>query len=112
MSLYDDQVKNLAAKDDASLPIQYHSLNVIRSMSSAYANDIVTRIGLQNLLWNKLNNKANKNAVRIWAFQALFSSKNELGSMLEKGLTRILDEPLNQVIYKKKAYFLLIDWFI
>jgi hypothetical protein len=63
------------------------------------------RTDLQNLLLQQLQNKANKNAVRVWAFEALYTSfiynpeedDSTLADALEKALTDILNEPLNQV---------------
>ena len=63
------------------------------------------RTNLQNLLLRKLQNKSNKNAVRIWAFEALYTpfiynpetDESSLDDELEKVLGTILNEPLNQV---------------
>jgi hypothetical protein len=108
LGLYDDQVRRLAANDQAPLEVQYHALNTIRHICNDYIeanNQLKIRTDLQNLLLKKLQNKANKNAVRIWAFEALYTSfiynpeedDSTLGDSLEKALTDILNEPLNQV---------------
>ncbi|CAF1402787.1 unnamed protein product, partial [Rotaria sordida] len=108
LGLYDDQVRNLASNDQAPLEIQYHALNAIRHMCDHYIddnNELKIRTDLQNLLLRKLQNKSNKNAVRVWAFEALYTpfifnpeeSDSTLSDDLEKALSNILNEPLNQV---------------
>ena len=108
LGLYDDQVRNLATNDQTPLEIQYQALNTIRHICEEYiddANQLKIRTDLQNLLLKKLQNKTNKNAVRIWAFEALFTSfiynpeedDSTLGDNLEKALSNILNEPLDQV---------------
>jgi len=108
LGLYDEQVRRLAANDQASLEVQYHALNTIRHICDDNIHDdkeLKIRTDLQNLLLKQLQNKANKNAVRVWAFEALYTSfiynpeedDSTLGDALEKALTDILNEPLNQV---------------
>ena len=108
LGLFDDQVRRLASNDQASLDIQYHALNAIRHIREEYINDanqLNLRTGLQNLLLRKLQNKSNKNAIRIWAFEALYTpfiynpetDDSPLADDLEKALGNILNEPLNQV---------------
>ena len=108
LGLYDDQVRSLAANDQAPLEVQYHALNAIRHICDDYVddnNEVRIRTDLQNLLISKLQNKSNKNAVRVWAFEALYTpfiynpeeSDSTLADALEKVLSDILDEPLNQV---------------
>ncbi|CAF1233028.1 unnamed protein product [Adineta steineri] len=108
LGLYDEQVRRLAANDQASLEVQYHALNAIRHICPDNVddnNELRIRTDLQNLLLRKLQNKANKNAVRVWAFEALYTSfiynpeeaDSTLGDALEKAFGDILNEPLNQV---------------
>ncbi|CAF0940658.1 unnamed protein product [Rotaria sordida] len=108
LGLYDDQVQRLAANDKAPLQVQYHALNVIRHISDDYIDkkdELKLRTDLQNLLLRKLQNKANKNAVRVWAFEALYTpfiynpeeDNSTLADNLEKAFSDILNEPLNQV---------------
>ncbi|CAF1431772.1 unnamed protein product, partial [Adineta ricciae] len=108
LGLYDDNVKALAADDKAPLEVQYQALNVIRHICDGFIddkNEVKIRTELQNLLLKKLQNEANKNAVRVWAFEALYTSfiynpeedDSTLGDNLEKALSEILDQPLNQV---------------
>jgi hypothetical protein len=108
LGLYDDQVRNLAADDKAPLEIQYQALNTIRHICNDYIDDnnqLKLRTDLQNLLLKKLQNKANKNAVRVWTFEALYTSfiynpeedDSTLADNLEKAISNILNEPLNQV---------------
>ncbi|UJR31139.1 hypothetical protein I4U23_018646 [Adineta vaga] len=108
LGLYDDNVKALATDDKASLEIQYQALNTIRHICDDFiddANQVKIRTDLQNLLLKKLQNQANKNAVRVWAFEALYTSfiynpeedDSTLADNLEKALSDILDQPLNQV---------------
>lgn len=108
LGLYDDNVRALAANDQASLEVQYHTMNAIRHICDDNVDDaseLRIRRDLQNILLRKLQNKANKNAVRVWAFEALFTSfilnpeeaDSSLGDALEKTLGDILNEPLNQV---------------
>ena len=108
LGLYDDQVRTLAANDQAPLEVQYQALNTIRHICDDHINDaeqVKIRTDLQNLLLKKLQNKANKNAVRVWAFEALYTSfiynpeedDSTLADNLEKALSDILNEPLNQV---------------
>ncbi|CAF1034217.1 unnamed protein product [Rotaria magnacalcarata] len=106
LGLYDNQVKNLAAEQH--LEVQYHALNAIRHIDDDYiddADELNIRTDLQNVLLEKLQNKENKNAVRVWAFEALYTpfifnseeSDPTLSDNLEKAFSTILDEPLNQV---------------
>ncbi|CAF3221829.1 unnamed protein product [Rotaria sp. Silwood2] len=108
LGLYDDQVRSLAANDKVSLEVQYHAFNVIRHICDDYVddnNELKIRTDLQNLLLSKLQNKSNKNAVRVWAFEALYTpfiynpeeSDSTLADAVEKALSDVLDEPLNQV---------------
>ncbi|CAF4324653.1 unnamed protein product, partial [Rotaria magnacalcarata] len=107
LGLYDDQVMSLAIDDTAPLEVRYHALNAIRYISSVYLDDTEQydiRQTLQFGLLRQLENKANKNAVRIWTFQALYSPfiyDSEIsylfGGGLEETLQEIVDEPLNQV---------------
>jgi len=108
LGLYDDQVGVLAEDDKLPLEVQYHVLNTIRHICEDNIDDnnqLKIRTNLQNLLVKKLENKSNKNAVRVWAFQALYTSfiynpetdHSTLGDDLEKILSNILNEPLNQV---------------
>lgn len=108
MGLYDDKVRALAADDQGRLEVQYHALNVIRFINDDYIDDsreASLRKDLQTLLLGKLQNTANKNSVRVWAFQALYTSfiynpeesDATLGDELEKALSTLLDESLNQV---------------
>ncbi|UJR15532.1 hypothetical protein I4U23_002471 [Adineta vaga] len=108
LGLYDDNVRRLAADDQGSLEVQYHALNAIRHICDDNIEDndeLRIRRDLQNILLRKLQNKANKNAVRVWAFEALFTSfiynpeeaDSSLGDALEKALGDLLNEPLNQV---------------
>lgn len=108
LGLFDDQVRRLAASDQAPLEIQYHALNAIRHICDDYVSDDTEgkiRSDLQALLLKKLQNKANKNAVRVWAFEALYTpfiynpeeTNPVLGDSLEKALNAIVNEPLNQV---------------
>ena len=108
LGFYDDQVKALAADDRAPLEVQYHALNAIRHICDDQIDDasqLKIRTELQDVLLKKLQNKANKNAVRVWAFEALYTSfiynpeedNPTLGDSLEKALSDILDQPLNQV---------------
>ncbi|CAM4823264.1 unnamed protein product [Rotaria magnacalcarata] len=107
LGLYDDQVMSLAIDDTAPLEVRYHALNAIRYISSVYLDDTEQsdiRQTLQFRLLRQLENKANKNAVRIWTFQALYSPfiyDSEIsylfGGSLEETLQEIVDEPLNQV---------------
>ncbi|CAF4803307.1 unnamed protein product, partial [Rotaria socialis] len=69
------------------------------------ADELNIRTDLQKVLLEKLQNKENKNAVRVWAFEALYTpfifnseeSNPTLSDDLEKAFSAILDEPLNQV---------------
>ncbi|CAF1498906.1 unnamed protein product [Rotaria sp. Silwood1] len=108
LGLYDDQVRSLAANDKVPLEVQYHAFNTIRHVCDDYVddkNELRIRTDLQNLLLTKVQNKSNKNAVRVWAFEALYTpfiynpeeSDSTLADALEKALSDILDEPLNQV---------------
>ncbi|CAF4377381.1 unnamed protein product, partial [Adineta steineri] len=108
LGVYDDQVRTLAANDKAPLEVQYQALNTIRHICDDFiddANQVKIRTDLQSLLLKILQNKSNKNAVRVWAFEALFTSfiynpeedDSTLGDNLEKALSEILDQPLNQV---------------
>ena len=108
LGVFDEQVGRLANDDKAALEVQYHALNVIRNINEDYLDEKrVPRIrtNLQNLLLRKLTNKALKNAVRIWAFEALYTpfiynpeeEDSTLGDALEKALGNIVNEPLNQV---------------
>ena len=108
MGLYDDQVKRIASNDQGPLEVQYHALNAIRHICEDNVDDnsqLRIRTDLQNVLLKKLQTKTNKNAVRVWAFEALFTSfiynseedDSTLGDSLEKALGDILNEPLNQV---------------
>jgi hypothetical protein len=108
LGLYDEQVRRLAANDQATLEVRYHALNTIRHICDDNIDDdkeLRIRTDLQNLLLKQLQNKANKNAVRVWAFEALYTSfiynpeedDSTLGDALEKALMNILNEPLNQV---------------
>ena len=108
LGFYDDQLRLLASNDKLPLEVQYHVLNAIRHVCQDHVNtndQLKIRTDLQNLLLKKLQNKSNKNAVRIWAFEALFTSfiynpetdDSSLGDELEKALGDILNEPLNQV---------------
>jgi hypothetical protein len=101
-------VQRLAANDQGSLDIQYHALNAIGHICEDNidaAEQLKIRTNLQNILLKKLQNKSNKNAVRIWAFEALYTSfiynpetdDSSLADNLEKALGDILNEPLNQV---------------
>ncbi|CAF0806671.1 unnamed protein product [Adineta ricciae] len=108
LGLYDENVRRLAADDQADLEVQYHALNAIRHICDHNIEDsseLRIRQDLQNILLRKLQNKANKNAARVWAFEALFTSfiynpeeaDSSLGDALEKALGDVLNEPLNQV---------------
>lgn len=108
LGLYDDQVKALAADDKEPLEVQYQALNAIRHICEDHiddANKQKIRSELQDVLLKKLQNKANKNAVRVWAFEALYTSfiynpeedTPTLSDNLEKALSDILDQPLDQV---------------
>ena len=108
LGLYDDQLRVLANNDKLPLEVQYHVLNALRHIceDNVNANDQQKiRTDLQNLLLKKLQNKSNKNAVRVWAFEAVYNSfiynpetdDSPLGDDLEKALTDVLNEPLNQV---------------
>jgi hypothetical protein len=108
LGLFDNQVRRLAASDQAPLEIQYHALNAIRHICADYVSDDSegkVRSDLQALLLIKLQNKSNKNAVRVWAFEALYTPfifnpeepNPVLGDSLEKALHAIVNEPLNQV---------------
>ena len=108
LGLFDNQVQRLAADDRTSLPVQYHALNAIRHICDDYIDDnnqLKIRADLQNILLRKIQNQANKNAVRIWAFDALFTpfiynpedGESALGDNLEKSLSDIVNQPLNQV---------------
>lgn len=108
LGLYDDQLRVLANNDKLPLEVQYHVSNAIRHIceDNVNANDQSRiRTDLQNILLKKLQNKSNKNAVRIWAFEALYTSfiynpetdDSSLADDLEKALTDLLNEPLNQV---------------
>jgi hypothetical protein len=108
LGLYDDQVRVLAANEQSPLEVQYHALNTIRHIGEDNIDDnnqLKLRTDLQNLLLKKLQNKSNKNAVRVWAFEALFTSfiynpetdDSTLADDLEKALTNILNQPLDQV---------------
>jgi hypothetical protein len=88
--------------------VQYHAFNTIRHICEDNVDEsaqLKIRTELQNLLLKKLQNKSNKNAVRIWAFEALYTSfiynpetdDSSLADDLEKALGDILNEPLNQV---------------
>ena len=116
LGVFDEQVGRLANDDKAALEVQYHALNVIRNINEDYLDDKrVPRIrtNLQNLLLRKLSSKALKNAVRIWAFEALYTSfiynpeeeDSTLGDALEKALGNVVNEPLNQVTFA----FALVD---
>lgn len=116
LGVFDEQVGRLANDDKAALEVQYHALNVIRNINEDYLDDKrVPRIrtNLQNLLLRKVTNKALKNAVRIWAFEALYTSfiynpeeeDSTLGDALEKALGNVVNEPLNQVTFA----FALVD---
>ena len=108
MGLFDDEVRILASDDQIPLQVQYHALNTIRHICDDYIDDnnrLQIRTDLQNLLLKKLQNRANKNAVRVWAFEALYTpfiynpeeSEPILADNLEKTLSNILNEPFNQV---------------
>lgn len=108
LGVFDEQVGRLANDDKADLEVQYHALNVIRNINEDYLDEKrVPRIrtNLQNLLLRKLTNKALKNAVRIWAFEALYTpfiynpeeEDSTLSDALEKALGNIINEPLNQI---------------
>jgi hypothetical protein len=107
LGLYDDQVLALAANDQAALEVQYHALNAIGHICENFIDDdkqLKIRTDLQNVLLKKLQNKSNKNAVRIWAFQGITSfiynpeeDDSTLADRLEQTLSDILNEPLNQV---------------
>ena len=90
------------------MEVQYQALNVIRHICDSFIddeNEVKIRTELQNLLLKKLQNEANKNAVRVWAFEALYTSfiynpeedDSTLADNLEKALSEILEQPLNQV---------------
>lgn len=109
LGVFDEQVGRLANDDKAALEVQYHALNVIRNINEDYLDEKRIprmRTNLQNLLLRKLSNKALKNAVRVWAFEALYTpfiynpeeEDSTLGDALEKALNGIVNEPLNQVI--------------
>lgn len=90
------------------MPLQYHALNAIRNVNEENINEnakLSIRTNLQNILLRKLQNTGNSNAVRIWAFEALFTSfiynpetdESTLGDELEKALGELVNQPLNQV---------------
>jgi hypothetical protein len=108
LGLYDQQVRNIAAGSDAPLEVQYHALNAIRHICDDNiddANELSIRKDLTTLLLNKLQTKTNKNCVRVWAFEALYTSfiynpeesDPTLSDKVESTLAAILNEPLNQV---------------
>lgn len=108
LGFYDDQLRVLASNDKLPLEVEYHVSNALRRIDEDYVNkneQQKIRTDLQNVLLKKLQNKSNKNAVRIWAFEALFTSfiynpetdDSSLGDELEKALADLLNEPLNQV---------------
>ena len=108
LGLYDQQVRTLAASNDAPLEVQYHALNAIRRISDDNiddGNELSIRKDLTTLLLNKLQTKTNKNCVRVWAFEALYTPfiynpeevDSTLGDKIESALAAILNEPLNQV---------------
>ena len=112
LGLYDQQVRNLAASTDAPLEVQYHALNAIRHICDDNiddANEANIRKDLSTLLLNKLQTKTNKNCVRVWAFEALYTSfiynpeeaDSSLSDKVESALAAILNEPLNQVAIVK-----------
>jgi hypothetical protein len=108
LGLYDDQVRSIASNEKLPLEVQYHALNAIRHICEDNVDDsseLKIRTDLQTLLLKQLQNKSNKNAVRVWAFEALYTSfiynpetdDSSLADDLEKTLGDILNEPLNQV---------------
>ena len=108
LGLYDDAIETIAADDQLPLEIQYHALNSIRHICEDNIDDdqeLKIRTSLQKILLKKLQNQSNKNAVRIWSFEALYTSfiynpetdDSSLADDLEKALSDLLNQPLNQV---------------
>ncbi|CAF0993491.1 unnamed protein product, partial [Didymodactylos carnosus] len=116
LGVYDDNVKK-CLDDQLPLEVQFHALNVIKSINDKYLDDNEEKTfsrSLADILTKKLQNKSNKNAVRIWSFQALFTPlfynpqlNPDTADKLEDAIGDLLKEKLNQVngfIWSKLKY--------
>lgn len=109
LGLYEERIRQLAVSDQAPLEVQYHAYNALRHISEDFiAKDQVAKVrtDIQNALLRKLQSNKHRNAVRIWAFEALYTpfifnpeeDDPTLSDALEKALESIVNEPLNQVM--------------